>query len=134
MSNDTYGISARYYDKMYSFKDYRAEVRRLLSFIFRHRPVESGRLLDVACGTGRHLEFLSETFRVEGLDLSSVMLDAARLRLPETPFHLGDMVDFELDHRFDVITCLFSSIGYVGTVDNLHRAVSCMARLLVPGG
>jgi len=44
------------------------------------------------------------------------------------------MIDFELAKRFDVVTCLFSSIGYVRTVDNLRRAIGCMARHLVPEG
>ncbi len=44
------------------------------------------------------------------------------------------MVDFDLGERFDVVTCLFSSIGYVGTVERLERALACMARHLRPDG
>jgi len=32
------------------------------------------------------------------------------------------------------VTCLFSSIGYVKTLDNVRRAVACMTRHLLPGG
>jgi len=129
-----YDVTARYYDKIYAFKDYQAEAERLVAFIRVLRPEAGGRLLDVACGTGAHLVHLREHFQVEGLDLSPVMLEAARKKLPDVAFHEADMTDFELDRRFDVVTCLFSSIGYAVTEDALRRAVGCMARHLVPGG
>jgi hypothetical protein len=39
-----------------------------------------------------------------------------------------------LGRRFDVVTCLFSAIGYMTTIDDLHRAVAAMAAHVVPGG
>lgn len=126
--------TARYYDKIYSFKDYRAEVQHLMAVI--HENLRSGgrRLLDVACGTGHHIEYLKKHFEVEGLDISSELLELARQRNPEVLFHQGDMMDFALGRTFDVVTCLFSSIGYVKTLDNARRAVACMTDHLVPGG
>jgi hypothetical protein len=44
------------------------------------------------------------------------------------------MVDFNLPRQFDVITCLFSSIGYVQTKSRLDKAVRNMAGHLLPGG
>jgi hypothetical protein len=44
------------------------------------------------------------------------------------------MADFELARRFDVVTCLFSSIGYVRTVERMRSTVLCMRRHLNPGG
>jgi hypothetical protein len=44
------------------------------------------------------------------------------------------MTDFDLGRRFDAVTCLFSSIGYVGTAQRLHAAMGCMTRQLQPGG
>jgi hypothetical protein len=44
------------------------------------------------------------------------------------------MIEFDLGRRFDVVTCLFSSIGYVLTLDRLDRAVANMAaHLETPG-
>jgi SAM-dependent methyltransferase len=37
-------------------------------------------------------------------------------------------------HTFDVVVCLFSSIGYVKTVESLRRTIASMARHLRPGG
>ncbi len=129
-----YAEMARYYDRIYGFKDYPAEVVRLQRFISRHLRTEGRRLLDVACGTGRHLEHLAESFDAEGLDLSPELLSQAKARNPGMTFHPGDMRTFALSSRFDVITCLFSSIGYMTTPGDLQAAIATMARHLTGGG
>ena len=47
---------------------------------------------------------------------------------------VADMTSFDLGRRFDVVTCLFSSIGYVGTAERLDQAIATMAAHLEPGG
>lgn len=125
--------SARFYDTLYGFKDYAAAAERIRAFVQARRP-DARTLLDVACGTGRHLEALQPWFTVEGLDLNPDLLRVARTRLPDTPLHEADMTRFDLGRRFDVVTCLFSSIAYVRTVDGLRRAVARMAAHVAPGG
>ena len=44
------------------------------------------------------------------------------------------MRDFDLGRRFDAVTCMFSSIGFVRGADELRRAVAAMRRHLEPGG
>lgn len=126
--------TAQYYDKIYSHKNYRAETQRLAAIIDEHLRSEGSRLLDVACGTGRHIEHLKERFDVEGLDICEELLEIARQHNPEVTFHCGDMTAFNLGRQFDIVTCLFSSIGYVKTLESLRQAVSCMTRHVVPGG
>lgn len=125
---------ACYYDRIYAFKDYAGEASKLLAIVEGELHTDGRRLLDVACGTGLHLEHLREGFDVEGLDLSPELLEIACERNPALTFHRADMRTFALDSRYDVITCLFSSIGYMTTIDDLHRAVARMADHLVPGG
>jgi SAM-dependent methyltransferase len=127
--------TAQWYDTIYlSMKDYRAEAEKLTTFTHQYRRSTGNRLLDVACGTGLHLSFLKQYFQVEGLDLDEQVLAIARQRHPDIPLHHADMTDFALGRTFDVVTCLFSAIGYVKTLDNLSRAVQCMAQHLAPGG
>src|SRR5438067_67243 len=125
--------SAQLYDAIYSFKDYEGEATRLDELI-RERKPDARTLLDVACGTGKHLEYLRTRYDVEGLDLDPELLAIARERLPDVPLHEGDMRDFDLGRRFDAVTCLFSAIGYMLTVEELAAAVASMARHLEPGG
>jgi len=125
---------AKIYDALYGFKNYEAEAKRLHEIIADKKTAPGNALLDVACGTGSHLAFLRNHYSVEGLDYTPEMLEVARRRLPELTFHQGDMRTFDLGHRFDVVTCLFSSIGYMKTVRDLRAAVINMARHLSPGG
>jgi SAM-dependent methyltransferase len=125
--------SAGIYDAVYSWKDYAGEAERIHELVQARKPGATS-LLDVACGTGAHLAELRGRYRCEGLDLDPELLAIARERLPDVPLREGDMRDFDLGRRFDVVTCLFSSIGYMRTVEELESAVAAMARHLEPGG
>ena len=104
---------AALYDSTYATKDYRGECRRLRALVDASASGPAKRWLDVACGTGRHLEILRRNYDVAGVDLSPDMLRLARKRLPGIRLVLGDMRTFDLRERFDVITCLFSAIGHL---------------------
>ncbi len=121
------------YDLEYSFKDYAGEVATI-ERIVRERNAGARTLLDVACGTGKHLEHLSTRFECEGADLDEGLLDVARQRVPGVPLHHADMRDFDLGRQFDVVTCLFSAIGFVGGPDGLAATARAFARHLNPGG
>lgn len=114
-------------------KDYAREAGAIVNLV-RARHPDASSLLDVGCGTGRHLEHLARHFRCVGLDLDEGMLEMARSRCPSVALRQGDMTEFELDERFDVVTCLFSAIGYALTPERLGQAVTSMARHLEPGG
>jgi SAM-dependent methyltransferase len=129
-----YKLPGQVYDTLHDlFKDYAAECKKLRAVLLRYAP-RAVSLLDVTCGTGRHLECLREHYQVEGLDLSADLLRTARQRCPGVPFHQANMVDFSLSRRFDVIICLFSSIGYTKTLKRLQKTVANLARHLRPGG
>jgi SAM-dependent methyltransferase len=128
--------SADMYDSFYGAlgKDYDEEAATVLRLARRtvRRPQS---LLDVACGTGRHLEVFARTVgRCAGIDLDPAMLDIARARVPQARLEVADMVGFDLGERFDVVTCLFSSVGYVGTIPRLRRAIASMAAHLTDRG
>jgi SAM-dependent methyltransferase len=128
-----YSSTAHIYDALYSFKDYAAEAAEIHGLIQERRP-GARTLLDVATGTGKHLEQFRRWYEVEGTDVEPAQLAVARERLPDVPLHPADMTDFDFGRRFDAVTCLFSSIGYVKTPERLRAAVAAMARHLEPGG
>ena len=103
-------------------------------FIVLYNNTSSKTLLDIACGTGKHVEILQNHYQVQGLDINLNLLKIARQRCPEVPFHQKNMTAFDLGQKFDVITCLFCSIAYVKTIKNAEMALACMARHLQPGG
>src|SRR5437899_1305065 len=126
--------SAAYYDMLYSFKDYAAEANKVRRAIDAAKQSRGCRLLDVACGTGQHLGHLEQHFDSEGLDLDPELLALAQRRLPNLRFTQADMVDFDFGRTFDAIVCLFSSIGYVGTLERLRLTARNLVRHLEPGG
>jgi ubiquinone/menaquinone biosynthesis C-methylase UbiE len=125
--------SSQYYDALYHFKDYRAAAVQLHSLIQEHNP-NAKTLLDVGCGTGQHLAVLKDFYRVEGLDINPDLLQVARRRCPGVRFHEMDMVGLELGSTYDVVSCLFSSIGYVKSLERMKKATASMARHLKAGG
>jgi SAM-dependent methyltransferase len=133
---DVYERSAHAYDliQVERGRDYGAQADQLAELIKARRP-DARSLLDVACGTGHHLRNLRPHFReLAGVDVSPAMLQRAREELADVPLELGDMRSFRLDRRYDVVTCLFSSIGYLLTLDDVRRAVANMADHLRTGG
>jgi SAM-dependent methyltransferase len=127
-------MTADVYDALYANKNYEAEAAKLKGFINKYKQTDGNELLDVACGTGLHLPYLTDDFEITGVDLSPQQLVKARERLPELDFEQGDMRDFDLGRQFDVVTCLFSSIGYVHPFSEMEKAVKNMAKHLKPGG
>ena len=126
--------TAKFYDAVYSYKDYAAEARGVAELI-RHRNAGASTLLDVACGTGKHLELLANAgFRCQGSDLDPSMLAIARDRIPNVPLHEADMVTLSLGRKFDAVICMFSSIGYTQTVERMRAAITSMADHLDSGG
>jgi SAM-dependent methyltransferase len=129
-----FGQLARYYDLVYAGKDYRSETRRLVRLARQFGRSRGRAWADIACGTGRHLEYLRKSYSVVGVDRSADMLRIARRRLPGVPLHRGEMQSFRLDGRFDVVSCLFSAIGHLRTERELERTFANFARHLTPGG
>jgi ubiquinone/menaquinone biosynthesis C-methylase UbiE len=121
---------AKYYDAIYDWKDYRSESRRLETIARRYVGTGRTTWLDVACGTGRHLEFLRRRHPATGVDQSSEMLRLARRRLPGIRLVEGDMRTLRLNRRFDVVTCLFSAIGHLKTEEDVRRTFANFARHL----
>src|SRR5262245_55966766 len=129
--------SADLYDSLYDAlgKDYPAEARVVLRLARRATGRRPRSLLDVACGTGRHMEtFAARVARCVGVDVDPAMLTIARRRCPDVRFAQADMATLDLGRRFDIVTCLFSAIGYMRSVVQLRKAITAMAEHLEPGG
>lgn len=126
--------TAAYYDAIYSFKDYPKEAQMVRDAILSHLTSGGKDLLDVACGTGKHLFEFTKWFNVYGVDLDPELLRIASGPIQEERLYEGDMRTFDLGFPVDVVTCLFSSVAYMTTVPELRAAVANMARQLKPGG
>ena len=125
---------AKYYDLIYHWKDYEKEALRIKELIKKYQNSDAKKLLDVACGTGKHLEYFKENYSCTGIDLNEEMIDIAKVNINDVSFTQADMINFNLNDTYDVILCLFSSIGYVQTYENLKKTIGNFAHHLTSGG
>ena len=125
--------TAQYYDLIYGFKDYAAEAEKIADLVLKELPTAQT-ILDVACGTAEHAKLLSERFKVDGLDLEPTFIELARNKVPSGEFWRADMRDFSLPKTYDVIQCLFSSIGYLSSEADIVATLARSKAHLNPGG
>jgi ubiquinone/menaquinone biosynthesis C-methylase UbiE len=124
---------AKYYDKIYYWKDYKTESQKLRRLIQKYKRSAGRKMLDVACGTGSHIRYLKRHYNITGVDLNREMLKIAKSKLPKTHFIQGDMRKFRLNETFDVIVCLFAAIAYMPTISDLQKAIQNFYAHLRPG-
>lgn len=128
-----FSLTADIYDAIYSFKNYAGEVAKIRQIIARERP-GARTILDVACGTGEHARLLSIDFQVDGVDSEPRLIEIARAKNRAGRFSVADMRAFQLEQRYDVVQCLFSSIGYLLTPPEIVAALTAFRAHLAPGG
>lgn len=122
------------YLDLYSYRD-EEEARKHVEFLKRQWGVIRDEVLDVACGSGRHLqELMSNGYRVTGIDLSLTLLRraistldfrVARADMRRLPFG---------ENAFAGLVSFFTSFGYFENEDDNVLAVSEMARVVRKGG
>ena len=129
-----YKILAKYYDLIYHWKDYEKEAYSIKDLIKKYKKSDGNKLLDVGCGTGKHLELFKDDFSCVGIDINIEMVEFAKENVKDVIFEQADMIKFDLKKEFDIILCLFSSIGYVKTYANLEKTMLNFKNHLKKGG
>ena len=125
---------AKYYDLIYHWKDYGKEANSIKDLIKKYKKSDGNKLLDVGCGTGKHLEYFKDEFSLVGIDINNEMVEVAKTKFKDVILEQGNMINFNLKTEFDVILCLFSSIGYVKTYSNLEKTITNFTNHLKKGG
>jgi SAM-dependent methyltransferase len=125
-----------YYHILYKNHD-EDEAQRALGNLLSalHLPLDS-RILDLACGKGRHSRYLAERgFDVTGLDISWASISHARQFEDEKlHFYQHDMrLPFRINY-FDAVLNMFTSFGYFERDADHLRTLTQVARGLKPGG
>ena len=126
----------REYLALYPHRD-RAEARQAVELLHAATGRGSGaRVLDLACGAGRHLVELRRLgYRATGLDLSMPMLAAARRTADGAALVRGDMRSLPFRaSAFDIVTSYFTSFGYFDDERDDLRVLAEIRRVLGAGG
>jgi ubiquinone/menaquinone biosynthesis C-methylase UbiE len=119
--------------------DFWADYVMTLFHFVGHQP---SALLDCACGTGNLSFELAKipNLKVTGVDLSASMIAQAKAKAEGVFYDLGvrfvqgNLTNFELSERFDSATCLYDSLNYVTSPEDLKAAFTNIARHVSPGG
>jgi SAM-dependent methyltransferase len=121
---------------MVRYVDYRGWVD-YVERIFRRYKTDPRTILDLACGTGIPTIMLAKRgYRLTGVDRSPEMLSVLESKRKDLPIATlqADIRDFALGEPLEAAICLYDSINYLLTEDDLVRCFACVRRALVPGG
>lgn len=110
----------------------------LVRLLERH-PVAGKVMLDLACGTGTvAIAYAEAGWRVYGVDGSAEMLAQARVKVGNRAaapiWSVQDMRQFVLPERVHLATCLYDSMNYMLTGDDLLAVFRRVFAALHPGG
>lgn len=122
--------------------DWKARLAREIPFLLSRLGSPDGkRVLDLACGTGRHSIALSlEGAEVVGLDNSKTMItrakENARTLKVSPKFILGEMTKFQsiADGKYDMIICLGNSLALLDDFEKVRKVLSFVYDSLTDNG
>ncbi|MDH4212327.1 MAG: class I SAM-dependent methyltransferase [Candidatus Thorarchaeota archaeon] len=122
--------------------DWVARLNREIPFLVSllNEP-EKKRVLDIACGSGRHsVALAAQGAEVVGFDMSRTMIEAAQKHAEENrvkpTFIVADMVDIDsiVEGYFDLIFVLGNSLALLHDIDSVRSLVETIYQRLNDGG
>ena len=125
-----------YYRLLYSERD-EAEARKFINNLLKYLPLAGdGRILDLACGNGRHSVYLAELgYQVVGVDIAENQIKQAK------PYENENLSFYKHDMRkplnlgyFDVLLNLFTSFGYFELDEEHEQVIRNVEKSLKSGG
>jgi len=117
--SDNFNLYGKYYNLLYSNKDYKAEAKYVSDCIKRYSS-DAKTILEFGSGTGGHGLILQKLgYEIYGIERSKQMVDEATIH----GFHCeqADITNFEINRKFDIVISLFHVISYVNDNDSLEK-------------
>ena len=124
-----------YYHTLYKDRDYE-EAQLLIDNLSEYLNLPEGaKVLDLACGRGRHAVYLSSLgYDVTGVDLSPNSIQYAKTNEKELlHFHIHDMRE-PLEQKYDAIFNLFTSFGYFSDPNDNAKTLKAIQNSLTETG
>ncbi len=134
---NTFDLWAEWYDQM--FKDRTEDVE----FYVKEAKKAKGKVLEIACGTGRiYLELLRNGVDAYGIDISDALLDVLRNKAKseglEAKVYKQDMRHFNFDEKFNLIIIPFRSFLHnltyedqIATLKNIYAHLDEDGKLIL---
>ncbi|MBB2150763.1 class I SAM-dependent methyltransferase [Pedobacter gandavensis] len=131
-----YWFNSPYYHILYSQRN-DAEAEFLIDNLSAHlKPASDSKILDIACGRGRHAIYLNKKgYDVTGIDLSEQSIKyAQQFEQKNLHFFVHDMRKLSFINYFDLALNLFTSFGYFETEKEHVSALTAFRKSLKPDG
>lgn len=125
-----------YYHLLYRARDF-SEAQAFIDRLIKHLDIPlHSKVLDLACGKGRHsLQLRNKGFEVIGIDLSRESIAEAELNSKEgLDFFVHDMRHLYWHEHFNLVVNLFTSFGYFHNEEDDQKTISSVADALKPDG
>ena len=125
-----------YYHVLYKERDEKEAKLFLDNLLDLLKPTSGAKILDVACGKGRHSVYLNQKgFDVTGFDLSPENIEFdQQFENKKLSFFIHDMRDLFRINYYDYVFNLFSSFGYFEKESDNVKTIYANAESLKPGG
>lgn len=131
-----YSRLSEHYDA--GWGDFAESCQRFIAITLRDYGIEAGYILELACGTGILAVHLAQTGHVVlGVDQSPEMVAIASERasaVEGVDFRIGDMSHYTPEDQFDAALCMFDSLNYLTTLDEVSAMLTSVSASLNPGG
>ncbi|MDZ7680400.1 MAG: class I SAM-dependent methyltransferase [Fodinibius sp.] len=130
-----YSKLADIYDAVMADVNYELWADFIDAIMLEHHP-NPETILELACGTGSVALFLDELecYDVMGTDKSPQMIEKARQKnrsmFCNVEFAEMDFLDIPLNRTFDVVFCVFDSINYMHSKEEIHTFLDETKKLL----
>jgi SAM-dependent methyltransferase len=129
-------FDSSYYHILYKKRDIKEAQHFIDNLIAYLQIKKESRLIDIACGRGRHATYFNKLgFDVVGIDLSEKSITTAKQNENEKlQFFTHDMRNTFKANSFNIVTNLFTSFGYFDEKEDEQKAINAMAENLKSNG
>lgn len=110
MNKTTYSTYSEFYDQVEGTPSRSIE---FIKNVIEQYVSSAESILELGCGTGNVIGALDKKYKKYGLDISEGMLKKANEKFSDISFFQGDMSEFVLDQKFDLIFCVYDSINHL---------------------
>lgn len=125
-----YAQMAKFYDELYSGKDYKKEIDFLEKFL----PEDVKSIFDAGCGTGTHCKRLQEHgYNINGIDISNEMVELAN-RKCGSYFEVGNLLHYSTTKRYGAIISMFAVFNHLKSYSQFKKGVINLLNLTNDNG
>jgi len=130
-----FNLYSKYYDLLYKNKKYKDECNYILTQVAKH-GIKPKLILELGSGTGSHARyFCKKNNKVIGVELSEEMVKLAKdKKIVGYEPTVGDIRNFKINKKFNLIVSLFHVISYINDNASLVHSFKNIANHLTKGG